>query len=135
MWTTRPSSETRLNARRASLAGSEYLRETRAAVLGMPAVNLIEAVKVQQFLLDCGAKGILSSPDNVVRYLDEQGVEREEVHMAPHSGTVLCEACPCGSVLPCIRVEGRREDILHFAHRTCFTRDDRKIEFAAILAG
>ena len=44
----------------------------------------------------------------------EQGVEREEVHMAPHSGTVLCEACPCGSVLPCIRVEGRREDLLHF---------------------
>jgi hypothetical protein len=26
--------------------------------------------------------------------------------MAPHSGTVLCEACPCGSVLPCIRVFG-----------------------------
>jgi phosphoribosylformylglycinamidine synthase len=54
-----------LNARRASLAGSEYLRETRRVVLGMPALNLIEAVKLQAFLADCCAKGTLSSAHDI----------------------------------------------------------------------
>jgi phosphoribosylformylglycinamidine synthase len=54
-----------LNARRASLAGSEYLRETRGVVVGMPAINLIEAVKLQQFLLDCGTKGLLASAHDI----------------------------------------------------------------------
>ena len=31
--------------------------------------------------------------------------------------TVLAEACPCGNPLPAIRIEGRREEILHFLKR------------------
>lgn len=33
------------------------------------------------------------------------------------SVTALAEGCPCGDPLPAVRVEGRREDVLHFRNR------------------
>ncbi len=54
-----------LDRRRAALAGSEYLRRTTGTTIGMPAINLQEAVKLQEFLCEAAAQRLLRSAHDV----------------------------------------------------------------------
>jgi phosphoribosylformylglycinamidine synthase len=48
-----------------SLAGSEYARVTRGIVAGKPSIDLHAAARVQRFLLEASAAGLLSSAHDV----------------------------------------------------------------------
>ncbi len=50
-----------LDRRRATLAGSEYMRVVHGVVAGQPAINLREAVKLQAFLVEAAAAQLLRS--------------------------------------------------------------------------